>query len=104
MSRIERTGVLQWGAIIAGGGVARGVTTLGGGGNVSGGDAAGGGTTLGYSISDFTEGCGRMGGGFSEFDLVNIRGVASLGIDGIGWGSQLLNSSCSLVIAVSCPW
>ena len=32
MSRIERKGVLQWGSIVAGGGVARCVTTLGGGG------------------------------------------------------------------------
>ena len=49
-SRIERTGVLWWGDVVADGGVARGATTLGGGGTNTEGDATGGGTTLGCSI------------------------------------------------------
>ena len=46
MLRIERTGILRWRAVVAGGGVARGVTTLGGGGTGAGGDATGDGTTF----------------------------------------------------------
>ena len=104
MSRIEQTGVLRWGAVVSGGGFARGVTTLGGGGNGSGVDATGGGTTLGGSIADVHGGGDGMGGGFSGFDLSNIRGVVSLGISGIEWRSQLLKILCRLVIAVGCSW
>ena len=61
--RIERTGVLRSGAVVAGGGIARGVTTLGGGGTGAGGDDTGGVTTLGGSIAAVTGGGGGMGGG-----------------------------------------
>ena len=77
------------------GGVARGVTTLGGGGTSVGGDATGGGITLGGSIAAVTGGGGGMGGGYFGCDLAKIRAVASLGIGGIERGSQLLKMSCS---------
>ena len=102
MTHIELTGVLRWGAVVAGSGVARGVTTLGGGGTGSGGDDTGVGTTLGGSIAAVTGGGGGMGGGCSGCDIDKIRGVASSGIGGIERGSQLRNSLRSLVIAVSC--
>ena len=44
-------GVLVWGDLVAGGGVARGVTNLGGGGTGTGSDASGGRTTLGGIIA-----------------------------------------------------
>ena len=103
-SRIERTGVLRWGAVVSSGGFVRGVTTLGGGGNGSGVDATGGGTTLGGSIADVHGGGDGMCGGFSGFDLSNIIGVVSLRISGIEWRSQLLKILCRLVIAVGCSW
>ena len=86
-TRIELTGILRWGAVVAGGGVAKGVNTLGGGGTGSGGDDTGGGTTLGGSISAVTLGGGGMGGGCSGCDLAKIRGVESSGIGGIERGS-----------------
>ena len=106
-SRIERTYVLQFGAVVAGGGVARGVTTLGGGGNDAGGDTTAGGTNLAGSIAAVTGGGGGMGVGCFGCNLSKIRGVASSGIGGIGGigqGSQFLKSSRRLVIAVSCSW
>ena len=86
------------------GGVARGVTTLGGGGTSTGEDATGDGTTLVGSITAVTRGGGGMGGGCSGCNLSKIRGVAISGIGGIERGAQLLNSSCSLAIAISCSW
>ena len=103
-SWIERTGVLWWGAVVAGGGVTIGVTNLGGGGTSAGGDSTGGGTTLGGSIAAVTGGGGGVGGGCSGCNLAKIRGVSNSVIGGIERGSQLLNSLRSLVIAVSCSW
>ena len=101
---IERTGALQWGGVVAGGGVSRGMTNLGGGGNSWGGDADGGGTTLVGSINAVPRGGVGIGGGCYSSNLSNIRGMAILGIGGIEWGSQLLKSFCSLVIDVSFSW
>ena len=61
--------------------------------HLRGGDATGGGTTLGGSIVVVNGvGCG-MGGGCSGCDCAESRGIE--------WGSQLVKSSRSLVIAVS---
>ena len=51
---------MRWGAVVAGGGVAIGMTTLGGGGTGAGGDATGSVTTLGGIIAAFTGGGYRM--------------------------------------------
>ena len=91
-------------AVVAIGGVARVVTTLGGGGTGAGEDATGGVTTLVGSIAAVTGGGGEMGGGCSGCNIDNIRSVAISGIGGIKQGSQLLKSSFSLVITVSCSW
>ena len=93
---------MRWGAVVAGGGVSRGVTTLGVGVPRAGGAATGGETTIGGSIAAVTGGGGGMGGGCYGCDLSNIIGVASSEIGGIERGSQLLKSLRILVIDVSC--
>ena len=100
-SWIDHTVVLLWGAVIAGGGVGRGVITLGGGGTGARGDASGGGTNFVGSIAAIARGGGGIGGGYSGCDLASIRGEASSGISSIKQGSQLLTSLRSLVIAES---
>ena len=64
--------------------------------NVSIGESSTSGTTLVGSIDGVNgDGCG-MRGGCSGYDRAESRGIER--------GSQLVKSSCSLVIAVSCSW
>ena len=72
------------------------MTTLGGGGTGAGGDTTGGEITLGGSTVAINESGDRMVDGCSGFALAKSRGI--------GRGYQLLKSSRSLEIEVSCSW
>ena len=67
--------MLRWEDVVADGGFARGVTTLGGGGTGAEVDATAGGTTLGGSIAVVTGGGCGMGGGCSGCDIAEGRGI-----------------------------
>ena len=74
-------GVLVWGDLVAGGGVARGVTNLGGEGTGTGSDVSGGGTTLGGIIAALGgDGCvmGAMAAILLILEVWRVRALVAL--------------------------